>query len=146
MGGPVTATKPQRTCDVCKFDNGWHYSDDEKPRATRCPNYLSVEQHKQALQLTADAHTAAFKRAKEIIADVARHMYEFDANYVRDLFDEEDIPTSVRGSAFRWAASDRASFDGPLIEAAGDVQSTEASTRHRIYRWRSRCWRGVATG
>lgn len=127
-------------CDECRLDFGWHYSDDLVPVATR-PHHEQAQQLERARELSAAANEAAMNAGRLILRDVAATRFEFSANQIRDLFDDAGIPDPVVGAVFRWAASDKATADGPLIENTGRTEpSTEATTRHRIYIWRSRVY------
>jgi hypothetical protein len=127
----MNATKPQRrTCDVCKYDGGWHLDDPDHP--VRCPNWFAADEQAHVQQLTVEAHTRAFKAAKAIIADTARSLPTFSGNDTRAAMEDAQIPSGVIGAAFS------ASVREGVIEASGRyVQSTEPSTRHRIIVWSS---------
>lgn len=136
-------TRPARTCDECRWDNGWHFADDDARTAYRCPNYQAAELAKQARELSAVANEKAAMLAKDLLTDFARGRYEFSANDCRELFDDNAIPDPVIGAVFAWAAGAKATPHGPLIESTGRmVPSTEATTRHRLTVWRSRIYRG----
>lgn len=141
--------KPRYTCEVCRIESpGWHTveSDDAAipPKIVRCPQYLATVQQQHAQELVADAHTEAFKAAKQIIRDAAQRLPVFSANEIRRELDDARIPGPVVGSAFRALAQ----CNDPIIERTNDrVQSNEDTTRHEIYRWRSLVFgqrRGVA--
>ena len=128
------------TCPVCVHDNGWHYSDDLVPVATR-PHHGQAKQLEHARQLSAQANEQAMQAGRLIMRDVAATRFEFSANQIRDLFDDAGIPDPIVGAVFRWAASTAATADGALIENTGRTEpSTEATTRHRIYIWQSRIY------
>lgn len=126
--------KPVYTCAECRLTSpGWHYTDDLEPRAYRCPQYTATMQQQAAQALVADAHTEAFKAAKEIIADAAARMVELSANLIRDELEAAQISGPVVGAAFS------ASVREGVLEATGrTVPSTDPGThKHRIYVYRS---------
>lgn len=127
-----------RTCDECKYDGGWHLKDPDHPY--RCPNYLAVDEQAHAQNLAKLAHKNAWKAAQQIIRDAAHELPTLDANLLRDRFEQARIPTSLIGSAFTWAAKREL-----IAKEAERVQSTEATTRHEIARWRSLVHRSAAS-
>jgi hypothetical protein len=130
-------TRPARTCEICRFDGGFHYDDPDNP--TRCPNYLAADLMIQALAMTEAANHAATEAARLIVEDAARTHYEFSANTIRAEVEAADIPGPVMGAAFVWAAG-----KAGLIEGTGRrVMSTDPATRHKIEIWRSKVWRGA---
>lgn len=118
-----------RSCDVCRTDGSWHY--DTNGKATRCPNWLAAEQHKEALALTAQAHVDALKAAKAIVRDFAETHARFSSNNTRAAMQDAGIPSPIVGVAFRSCA------EAGLIEACGTVRNTDDNTRHRVYEYRS---------
>ena len=131
-----------RTCDECKYDGGWHYDIDDAGNITqrRCPNWIAAEAHLEAQELAKLANENAWAAAQQIIRDAAHELPTLDANLLRDRFDQARIPTSLIGSAFTWAAKREL-----ITKEAERVQSTEATTRHEIARWRSLVHRSAAS-
>ena len=120
------------TCAECVTDGGFHY--DEDGRQSRCPNYLATKNHEAALKLTSAQNADALKAALAIVRDFAETRAEFCGNDCREAMQAAHVPSGTVGAAFSISASG----DNPIIAATGRfVQSTEASTRHRIGVWRS---------
>lgn len=139
----MSREKPQRVCDVCKYDGGWHLDDPDHP--TRCPNYLAADEQERlrtvAAEYRADERSKAATAAQAIMRDLAHVHAELSANDCRAVFEQARVPSSLIGYAFRWAKSEQ------LIEETGRfVQSTEKTTRHRIAVWASLVYRGAARG
>ena len=130
-----------RSCDECRFDGSWHYDIDDAGNITqrRCPNWIAAEAHLEAQELAKLANENAWAAAQQIIRDVAETMPQFNANLIRDRFDQAGIPTSLRGSAFRWAAEKH------LIRKAGSVMSDQDTTRHEVGEWVSLAYRRSAS-
>lgn len=123
--------KPPPLCRRCQVEGVWRYDDDGNVIG-KCECRLAAQVQAQAQKLTADAHTEAFKAAKAIIHDAAEQYPEFSANQIRDLFEDARVDSPVIGAAFSACVRDG------VIEGTGRyVQSTEASTRHRIQIWAS---------
>lgn len=116
-------------CAACQLDGGWHYDDPDQP--TR-PHHDAARAAENALRIVELAHEEQTKQAREIVRYAADSMLEFSANNIRKQMLDAGIEGPVVGAAFKWAETHG------LIEATGrSVQSTEASTRHRINVWRS---------
>lgn len=133
-------------CDECRppKGDGWHYRvDPENPDgdliAEPCPNKAIEKQAEKAQELAKIAQKDAWAAAQQIIRDVAETMPQFNANLIRDRFDQAGIPTSLRGSAFRWAAEKQ------LIRRAGSVMSDQDTTRHEVGEWVSLAYRRSAS-
>lgn len=118
-----------RNCDVCRTDGSWHY--DANGKATRCPNWLAAEQHKEALALTAQAHVDALKAAKAIVRDFAETRARFSSNDTRVAMQDAGIPSPIVGVADGAARLDQLRF------GAGPECDTDDNTRHRVYEYRS---------
>lgn len=138
----MTKAQPVRSCDECRYSGSWHYRENPdtlEMEPYRCPNYLAAEAAATAQKMTADAHTEAFKAAKQIIRDAADHMPELNGNQLRELFEAAQIDSPVIGAAFSACAREG------VIEPTGRyIPSTEQTTRHRIAVWRSLRYRGSA--
>lgn len=145
----MTADRDRYSCPKCRaeFTPGRHIIDpaegrdlsqlssDElarlEPYEVPCPNKVATQEAGKQRDVAKIAQTDAWKAAQEIMRDVAETLSVFDANVIRDRFDDARIPTSLRGSAFTWAAK------AGLIEPFDRTQSNQATTRHGIARWRS---------
>lgn len=131
------------TCEECKYSGGWHddpNADPLDPTAPqiRCPNRAITEQVQHAQQLAKLANENAWEAAKAIIRDAAQTRAEFSANDLAVEF--EQIPDTLHGSAFTWAAK------RGLIEASGRmVMHRDPATRHKITVWRSLAYRSRAS-
>ena len=124
------------TCDRCRLDGGLHYDEDPDTLeivVSRCPNRAQTEQQDKVQELAKLAHENAWKAAQQIMRDVAAEYPEFNANVIRDRFEQAGIPPSLNGSAFTWAK------DKGLIERVdgASVWSTKQSTKHDVKVWRS---------
>ncbi|HET6915757.1 MAG TPA: hypothetical protein VFH56_06660 [Acidimicrobiales bacterium] len=137
----MSARKPAkvtRHCDECKYTGSWHYSEDGK-QSWRCPNYQAAEQAKVAAAIQHEVNEAATADARRIVADAARRMFEFSSNDIEAEIEAAQLPGSSIGPAFLWAASEKASDDGQLIEPTERfVPSSKPHVRHRVRVWRSR--------
>ena len=118
------------TCNVCKLDGGWHYPDDGEPY--RCPERAQTAERERIEGIVADQHTQAFQAAKRIVADFAETRVAFSANDCADAMDDAGVPSSLRGSAFSWAAR-----EGLIEETATRVAHRDPAVRHKIPVWRS---------
>jgi hypothetical protein len=130
----------------CPIDSpGWHWIDDgnpeHQPRSVRCPALLAAAVHEQAMRLTEAANDKATEAARCIVADAAASRFEFSSNDLHDDLEAAQIPGSVVGPAFTWAAKPTRER-GPLIEPTGRyVMSNDPATRHRVQVWRSTVYR-----
>jgi hypothetical protein len=126
------------TCDECRppKGDGWHYR--ENPHnpceliAEPCPSKEAARADESAQELAKLAHENAWAAAQQIMRDVADTMPRFNANEVRERFEDARIPTSLIGSAFTWAAKREL-----IVKEAERVMSDQATTRHEIASWRS---------
>lgn len=130
----MTAVKHQ-PCRRCTVEGPWRF-DDDGHCIGKCSCITTATAQAEAQRLTADAHTRAFQAAKAIITDAAHGMAELNGNVLREAFEQAQIPSPIIGAAF--SACRR---DGVIAETGRFVQSTEASTRHRIAVWGSLVYR-----
>lgn len=141
----MSPVEKRYTCPICAppKGDGWHYREDPDTlelTAEPCPNKASTRQHEDAQQLAKLANENAWQAAQQIITDVAEELPQFNANVIRERFEHAGVPTSLRGSAFKWAA------DQQLIRKAGSVMSDEATTRHEVGEWVSLVHRSRRAG
>lgn len=136
-----------RSCPSCKFTGspGVHWIDPAEgaefdaadlarlePYSVPCPAVAADNEAQRIEGMVADQHTAAFKAAKRIVADFADTRAAFSANDCADAMDNAGVPSSLRGSAFSWAAR-----EGLIEETTTRERHRDPAVRHKIPVWRS---------
>jgi hypothetical protein len=135
----VTRLIPAGRCEVCYLDGGLHYSDDGSS-FWKCPNAEALLVHRDAVRLAAEAKHRQHEAAVLIVKDAAERMLEVSANNIHAELEAAQIDGTVRGGAFRTAAS-----EGWIEATDKRVMSCDPATRSELKVWRSLIYRkGVA--